>query len=52
MNSVADALAVFDGYQRGGMTLIALRACITSHRTQPADIDILVAELERAVAAQ
>ena len=28
---------------------LALRACITSHRTRPADIDILVDELERAV---
>lgn len=28
---------------------IALRACITSHRTQPADISILVDELERAI---
>ena len=35
-----------------GPTPIALRACITSHRTQPADIDILVAELERAVAVR
>ena len=35
-----------------GSTPIALRACITSHRTQPSDIDILVAELERAVAEQ
>ena len=34
-----------------GPTPIALRACITSHRTQPADIDILVAELERAIGA-
>jgi glutamate/tyrosine decarboxylase-like PLP-dependent enzyme len=29
--------------------IVALRACITSHRTSPADIDILVDELERAV---
>lgn len=29
--------------------VIALRACITSHRTQPVDIDILVDELERAI---
>ncbi|HWH23329.1 MAG TPA: aminotransferase class V-fold PLP-dependent enzyme [Candidatus Limnocylindria bacterium] len=28
---------------------IALRACITSHRTRPADIDILVDELEQAI---
>src|SRR5207249_146427 len=28
---------------------IALRACITSHRARPADIDILVDELERAI---
>ena len=32
-----------------GPTAIALRACITSYRTQPADVDILVDELERAV---
>ncbi len=32
-----------------GPTAIALRACITSHRTQPAVIDVLVAELERAI---
>ena len=32
-----------------GPTAIALRACITSHRTQPADIDVLVGELERAI---
>ena len=32
-----------------GPTPIALRACITSHRTQPADIDILVGELQRAI---
>lgn len=30
-------------------SVVALRACVTSHRTQPADIDILVEELERAV---
>lgn len=35
-----------------GPTAIALRACITSHRTQPTDIDVLVAELERAIAAK
>jgi glutamate/tyrosine decarboxylase-like PLP-dependent enzyme len=35
-----------------GPTAIALRACITSHRTQPADIDILVGELERAIDAR
>ena len=35
-----------------GPTAIALRACITSHRTQPADIDILVGELERAIGAE
>ena len=35
-----------------GPTPIALRACITSHRTQPADIDILVGELERAIGAK
>jgi aromatic-L-amino-acid/L-tryptophan decarboxylase len=29
--------------------LIAIRACITSHRTTEADIDILVGELERAI---
>jgi aromatic-L-amino-acid decarboxylase len=29
--------------------IVALRACITSHRTTPADIDILVDELERAI---
>ena len=29
--------------------IVALRACITSHRTTPADIDILVHELERAI---
>jgi glutamate/tyrosine decarboxylase-like PLP-dependent enzyme len=29
--------------------VIALRACITSHRTRPVDIDILVDELERAI---
>jgi aromatic-L-amino-acid/L-tryptophan decarboxylase len=29
--------------------IVALRACITSHRTSPADIDILVDELERAI---
>lgn len=34
-----------------GPTPLALRACITSHATQPADIDILVGELERAVDA-
>jgi aromatic-L-amino-acid/L-tryptophan decarboxylase len=28
---------------------VALRACITSHRTQPADIEVLVDELERAL---
>src|SRR5439155_21958685 len=28
---------------------VALRACITSHRARPADIDILVDELERAI---
>jgi glutamate/tyrosine decarboxylase-like PLP-dependent enzyme len=33
-----------------GPTPIAVRACITSHRTQPADIDVLVEELERAIA--
>ena len=32
-----------------GPTAVALRACVTSHRTQPADIDVLVGELERAV---
>ena len=32
-----------------GPTAVALRACITSHRTQPADIDALVDELERAI---
>jgi aromatic-L-amino-acid decarboxylase len=32
--------------------ITALRACITSHRTQPSDIDILVEELERAIRAQ
>ena len=31
--------------------ITALRACITSHRTQPSDIDILVEELERAIRA-
>ncbi len=30
-------------------SVIALRACITSHRTQPADIEILVDDLERAI---
>ena len=35
-----------------GPTPIALRACITSYRTQPADVDILVAELERAIGAE
>jgi glutamate/tyrosine decarboxylase-like PLP-dependent enzyme len=35
-----------------GPTPIAVRACITSHRTQPADIEILVAELERAIGAE
>lgn len=30
----------------------ALRACITSYRTTPEDLDILVEELERAVAAR
>ncbi len=35
-----------------GPTAIALRACITSHRTQPADIDVLVRELERAIDAR
>ena len=35
-----------------GPTPVALRACITSHRTQPADIDILVAELQRAIGAR
>ncbi|CAN5583929.1 aspartate aminotransferase family protein [soil metagenome] len=34
---------------RLGGSVIALRACITSHRTQPADVDILVDELERAI---
>jgi aromatic-L-amino-acid/L-tryptophan decarboxylase len=29
--------------------VVALRACITSHRTDPDDIDILVDELDRAV---
>ena len=28
---------------------VALRACITSHRARPTDIDILVEELERAI---
>ena len=28
---------------------VALRACITSHRARPADLDILVEELERAI---
>jgi glutamate/tyrosine decarboxylase-like PLP-dependent enzyme len=28
---------------------VAIRACITSHRTQPADVDILVGELESAL---
>jgi aromatic-L-amino-acid decarboxylase len=32
--------------------ITALRACITSHRTQPSDIDILVEELERAIRAR
>ncbi len=32
-----------------GPTPTALRACITSHRTQPADIDVLVTELEQAL---
>jgi glutamate/tyrosine decarboxylase-like PLP-dependent enzyme len=31
--------------------IVALRACITSHRTTEADIDILVDELERAIRA-
>jgi glutamate/tyrosine decarboxylase-like PLP-dependent enzyme len=35
-----------------GPTATALRACITSHRTQPGDIDILVGELERAIGAE
>jgi aromatic-L-amino-acid decarboxylase len=29
--------------------IVALRACITSHRARPADIEILVDELERAI---
>ncbi len=32
--------------------ITALRACITSHRTQLSDIDILVEELERAIQAR
>ncbi len=35
-----------------GPTPVAIRACITSHRTRPADIEILVAELERAIGAK
>ncbi len=31
-------------------TVVAVRACITSHRTTPEDIDILVEELQRAIA--
>jgi aromatic-L-amino-acid/L-tryptophan decarboxylase len=31
--------------------MVALRACITSHRTSEADIDILVDELERSIRA-
>jgi aromatic-L-amino-acid decarboxylase len=31
--------------------IVALRACITSHRTSEADIDVLVDELERAIRA-
>jgi hypothetical protein len=31
--------------------IVALRACITSHRTSPADIDILVRELDLAIRA-
>jgi glutamate/tyrosine decarboxylase-like PLP-dependent enzyme len=33
-------------------SITALRACITSHRTQPSDIDILVEELERSIRAR
>lgn len=32
--------------------VVALRACITSHRTDPDDIEILVEELERAIRAR
>jgi glutamate/tyrosine decarboxylase-like PLP-dependent enzyme len=35
-----------------GPTPIAVRACITSHRTQLADIEVLVRELERALGAE
>ena len=31
-------------------TAPALRACITSHRTTEADLDVLIEELERAIA--
>jgi aromatic-L-amino-acid decarboxylase len=31
--------------------IVALRACITSHRTSEADIEILMDELERAIRA-
>jgi aromatic-L-amino-acid decarboxylase len=32
--------------------VVALRACITSHRTTPDDVDVLVDELQRAIGQQ
>ena len=49
---VASGRAWISQVRLSGPTPLALRACITSHRTQPADIDILVGELERAVGAE
>ncbi|MDQ3937904.1 MAG: pyridoxal-dependent decarboxylase [Chloroflexota bacterium] len=37
---------------RLGGSSVALRACVTSHRTEPDDIDVLVQELERAIHAR
>jgi len=45
LQKLADEVASYEA----GPTPLALRACITSHRTQPADVGVLVSELERAI---
>lgn len=49
---VGSGVAWISQVRLSGPTPIALRACITSHRTQVEDIDILVKELAHAVGAE
>jgi hypothetical protein len=52
IGDVAGLLRQWSLHVRLSGPISALLACITSHRTQPSDIDILVEELERAIRAR